>query len=249
MEINLENVHVVIYSKKMLKEAIKRLTKHGKKIETDIMCDYEFHGNDLLIYHDGIFRVIHDLPTHPNHEITLNYLCEIIINQESIRKELEACKWYKSEYGSIICYTGDLYNSYGVTCTGNWYTSGWTMTNSSLTEATHKEIEQVLIKEAKKRGFKDEFIAYNSTNNSLHGDDERTILDSKGNWAETIEVDKLNIGEWAMADDDGYLFFGKVTEVGKLTVRINDRGFNTLLNPVRRVTLQDLDNIREDILS
>ncbi|MGJ1362926.1 hypothetical protein ACR79B_20560 [Sphingobacterium spiritivorum] len=59
----------------------------------------------------------------------------------------------------------------------------------------------------------------------------------------------LSVGDWAMADDDGYLFFGKVTEIGKLTVRINDRGFNTLLNPVRRLTLQDLDNIREDILS
>ncbi|MGJ1369392.1 hypothetical protein [Sphingobacterium spiritivorum] len=59
----------------------------------------------------------------------------------------------------------------------------------------------------------------------------------------------LSVGDWAMADDDGYLFFGKVTEVGKSTVRINDRGFNTLLNPVRRLTLQDLDNIREDILS
>lgn len=59
----------------------------------------------------------------------------------------------------------------------------------------------------------------------------------------------LSVGDWVMVDDDGHLFFGKVTEIGKSTVRINDRGFNTLLNPVRRLTLQDLDNIREDILS
>jgi len=84
MERNLENVHVVIYSKKMLKEAIKRLNNHGQNIETDIICDYEFHGNDLLIYHDGLFKVVQCLPTHPNHEVTLNDLCEMVIDEESI---------------------------------------------------------------------------------------------------------------------------------------------------------------------
>ncbi|MEI2271866.1 hypothetical protein OHD16_06895 [Sphingobacterium sp. ML3W] len=82
MERNLENVHVVIYSKKMLKEAIKRLNNHGQNIETDIMCDYKFHGNDLLIYHGGLFKVIQCLPTHPNHEVTLNELCEMIIDKD-----------------------------------------------------------------------------------------------------------------------------------------------------------------------
>lgn len=89
MERTLENVHVVIYSKKMLKEAIKRLNNHGQNIETDIMCDYEFHGNDLLIYHEGMFKVIQCLPTHPNHEVTLNDLCEMVIDKEDSKFKID----------------------------------------------------------------------------------------------------------------------------------------------------------------
>jgi len=36
-------------------------------------------------------------------------------------EKLEVGRWYKYPMGSIICYTGDLYNSYGISQLGNCF--------------------------------------------------------------------------------------------------------------------------------
>ena len=161
MERTLENVHVVIYSKKMLKEAIKRLNNHGQNIETDIMCEYEFHGNDLLIYHDGLFKVIQCLPTHPNHEVTLNDLCEMIIDEESKPKTMEIGKWYTVfdsnwDMPIIAMFRGESSNNTGFNFKGEWCDNIGLHQHElgeNMRESTHEEGEKALIFEAKKRGF------------------------------------------------------------------------------------------------
>lgn len=80
MKKNLENIHVVIYSKKMLKQAVKRIQNLNQKVEDSIFNDFEYHQNDLLIYHDNTFKVVHVIPTFPNQETTLNDLCEMIMD-------------------------------------------------------------------------------------------------------------------------------------------------------------------------
>ncbi|MGJ1516499.1 hypothetical protein ACR79N_16030 [Sphingobacterium siyangense] len=88
MERTLENVHVVIYSKKMLKEAIKRLNNLGQVMEIDIINSFDIHGCDLLVFHDSFFKMLELLPSHPNHEVTLNELCEMIISLEDHQYKL-----------------------------------------------------------------------------------------------------------------------------------------------------------------
>mgnify|MGYP003671259429 FL=1 len=72
-------------------------------------------------------------------------------------------RWYKTPSGSIFKYNGnkDFENDpcgYGIGITGRWFGisngkyGGWT---TDVTPATDKEVEQALIKEAKKRGFEE----------------------------------------------------------------------------------------------
>lgn len=88
MEINLENVHVVIYSKKMLKEAVKRLHNEGQKIDKLIFNHFEKFGCDLLIYHEGEFKVVDLLPHHDTDDVSLNILCEMVISLDDQKYKL-----------------------------------------------------------------------------------------------------------------------------------------------------------------
>ena len=73
---------------------------------------------------------------------------------------LVAGKWYKSVNGSLFNYNGvkDSDNDacgYGIGCSGSWHEvdqNGW---GSPYTLATEKEVGNALIKEAKKKGFKE----------------------------------------------------------------------------------------------
>ncbi len=77
------------------------------------------------------------------------------------KPKLEAGKWYKHNEG-VICCTGEgaesskYFNAYGLNGSGEWmdksdmwYKDYWTK------KASNKEVEQALIKEAKRRGFKE----------------------------------------------------------------------------------------------
>tara|TARA_R110001632_G_scaffold34101_1_gene87145 strand:+ start:2091 stop:2633 length:543 start_codon:yes stop_codon:yes gene_type:complete len=90
--------------------------------------------------------------------ITNNFLKE----KGLIKEEFEVGKWYKSKNHNITACYVDEHNNYGVSF-GVWkdamilnYFEAWTL-------ATDKEVETALIKEAKKRGFK-EGVKYNCNN-------------------------------------------------------------------------------------
>jgi hypothetical protein len=73
---------------------------------------------------------------------------------------LEVGKWYRSSIDCIFNYNGvkDCNNKpcgYGIGRFSNWYESDQNGWGGSSTLATYKEVEQSLIKEAKKRGFKE----------------------------------------------------------------------------------------------
>ena len=76
---------------------------------------------------------------------------------------LEVGVWYKY-YGSLLCFKGNETTSKIIKCYG--FCSGWDEAIScglgsdlnKWTPATDKEVEEALIKEAKKRGFKEGVI-------------------------------------------------------------------------------------------
>ena len=75
-----------------------------------------------------------------------------------VRDELEVGKWYKSNMGRILCCTkntGHTFDGYGVDKYGNWINEESFWSTSDFSPATDKEVEEALIKEAKKRGFKE----------------------------------------------------------------------------------------------
>ena len=84
---------------------------------------------------------------------------------DQVRIDLQVGTWYKNNL-SLICLTEIEYNKYaegGINHThygfhdGEWSDKGsWANTEKSkeLVPATHLEIQQALLKEAKKRGFK-----------------------------------------------------------------------------------------------
>jgi len=70
---------------------------------------------------------------------------------DAFKKKLIIGKWYKAPYGSLICFTGDLRKSYGISNFGNWFNDDWVLNQSELIEATPQEVESALICEATKR--------------------------------------------------------------------------------------------------
>ena len=62
-------------------------------------------------------------------------------------------KWYKSR--SCLFNYQKQGNVYGFFTDGGWNNGGWSWDDTSAKPATDKEIEEALIKEAKKRGFKE----------------------------------------------------------------------------------------------
>ena len=73
-------------------------------------------------------------------------------------------KWYK-EAGCLFNYQYGL-NIYGFFSDGVWTDRGWSWYDTVSTPATDKEVEEALIKEAKRRGFKEgiEFKSVSSGN-------------------------------------------------------------------------------------
>ena len=71
---------------------------------------------------------------------------------------LEVGKWYKSDLNRILCCTknsGDTFSAYGIEPNGDWIKDQSDWITSYFIPATDKEVEDALIKEAKKRGFKE----------------------------------------------------------------------------------------------
>ena len=75
------------------------------------------------------------------------------------KPKLEIGAWYKDD-GWLVCFTkikGEKHSYFGVNC-GEWVNDGEDIINinyETFTKATNKEVEEALINEAKKRGFKE----------------------------------------------------------------------------------------------
>lgn len=127
-----------------------------------------------------------------------------------IKEELEVGKWYKysDSEGFLFCITNvqnDGVEVYGFNSWGNWIDEG-SYYSEYLIPATDKEVKDALIKEAKKRGFK-EGVKFKSivsgnirkfTGFYFGSDEDECWLSNdtvgcifkKGKWAEIIEEKK-----------------------------------------------------------
>lgn len=118
---------------------------------------------------------------------------------ELFEMKLEVGKWYKTDFGDIINYTGDLYNSYGISFNGYWYDNGWIMEKSSLKPAKHEEVETVLIKEAEKRGLiSDKPLYYKlpyGVGYSRYSSKKEFIFKDNKLYLENFDI--FNNGQWA----------------------------------------------------
>ncbi|MDR2274314.1 MAG: hypothetical protein LBF27_25630 [Sphingobacterium sp.] len=226
MERTLENVHVVIYSKKMLKNAVKRLLKLEQNVEIDILSEYEFHGNDLLVCENGLFKVVNGIMDHPNHEITLNDLCEMVISQEGKPKH-EIGKWYlldkdsefwqgKPTHNGLICCTGDGIG-YGFNMVGIWMEKFHLFDHTPIIkEYSIEEVEKNLSVEARKRGLVKgvSFISPNGKYRyTAESNEFKFIIDDptyqrlmigdhaimvNGKWAELLDYPKVKMGDYVV---------------------------------------------------
>ena len=113
-----------------------------------------------------------------------------------IEPELEIGKWYKRSLGTLICYNGntDLMSGYGFNMNGDWTNGNFPFGDEwcEWTEATDKEVETALIKEAKKRGFK-----------------EGASVTIKADWiSDGSTASNHMLNSPAFKFKDGYLIFG-----------------------------------------
>ena len=82
------------------------------------------------------------------------------LDENKGESEFEVGKWYKGEESNILAFCEESYNAgfngYGFGDSGVWYNNQNWMNNTDFPiPATDKEVEQALIKEAKRRGFKE----------------------------------------------------------------------------------------------
>lgn len=122
---------------------------------------------------------------------------------------LEVGKWYKYNHTNIIFNFQGKYSTdndsgaYGFTNDGNWYENLGVDSNNKFTELTNIEISKSLIREAKKRGYKDgnyyclsnSKTYYNISDKFTFEDDKlfhgtvlRNVVFADGEWAEIIET-------------------------------------------------------------
>tara|TARA_R110000772_G_C13310212_1_gene439951 strand:- start:3271 stop:3789 length:519 start_codon:yes stop_codon:yes gene_type:complete len=122
--------------------------------------------------------------------------------------DLVVGNWIKTEdcLAFVEEFLGNDFKGYGF-CDNSWFesTSDWTSNVKGWTPATDKEVEAALIKEAKRRGFKEGVsfkctqtprigkfgkLTYVSGNNGLYsnGTEDGEWLFRKGEWATIIET-------------------------------------------------------------
>lgn len=148
--------------------------------------------------------------------------------------KLEVGKWYiikrieyDSKYVPALIYLKDKsISNYGFNHAGDWTvsygdTGSWDNTEDIYTPATDKEISEALIKEAKKRGFK-EGIKYLSPNKSFERviklplkcdtdsvyDRDSNVIFLEGKWATIVERSVPTIAGYKMEDAGCMVKFG-----------------------------------------
>lgn len=152
--------------------------------------------------------------------------------------KIEIGKWYTdndSDSDFLMCVTkinGDEYFGYGFTGCSGYRNSDDNNSWGSISydikrEATDKEVEEALIKEAKKRGFKkgvtvNQKTAYNGEGGSYEIGAQRYLYSpiaqnfsisgvgifNNGKWAEIIEDEKPTICDYEMEVESEHVKFG-----------------------------------------
>lgn len=143
-----------------------------------------------------------------------------------MKTELEVGKWYKSwndtHNGYDLSYYTGTGRDYGFHSSDCWFSEQYWIKNtmpSEWKEATPQEVEKALIEEAKRRGLVEGAFISGRTkldNVYLKGRyqfyervgclclGEIIILDAKGQWAEVIKQDKIEVGDWAYLEEHGF---------------------------------------------
>lgn len=149
---------------------------------------------------------------------------------EPVYKEdttLEVGKWYKKDTRLMFCFNGKYGNStnYGFNHEGDFSENIGVHEGDSYRELTDKEVEEALIKEAKKRGFKEGVqVKYLDNSISKWSKEDNGFLFKNGclclhshlykifyngKWAEAIESDFLpKINGYQGEDKGTYLKYG-----------------------------------------
>jgi hypothetical protein len=122
------------------------------------------------------------------------------LKEKGLTEEFGAGKWYKDEENSFVYYK-DLVYGYGFDIDGKWIDVGYphgSIDSSEWTPATPQEVGQALIKEAKKKGFKEGVSCYWDDVNTTHYDMSGVIIYShEGNYL-TMNGDIFyQDGKWA----------------------------------------------------
>ena len=110
-------------------------------------------------------------------------------------------KWYKNINSplSIICYNSLLRSNvnYGINNSGTWC-SKYHLYEYEMTLATDKEVEEALIKEAKKRGFKEGVVVVSKGYNDTVFDGEFRFEEWHKNTLDSFNTgDIFKDGKWA----------------------------------------------------
>lgn len=124
------------------------------------------------------------------------------------KKELEVGKWYTIAYNNnpkevvsinfVEQIEGDkVWYSYGIDLKNNeWKNKDWYNSRHTSVEATQQEVEEALIKEAKRRGYNYDNYIFDESNNILWGND----IDDDGR----VEKVLLSNGLWAKIREDRF---------------------------------------------
>lgn len=262
-----------------LKELRNILAKDKLKEGDIVVCKCSGYGNEYIVKFDKFVgnniegRYLHDF--HNGIRLTketghfdnfIRYATEEEKALLETKKELEVGKWYKHPNGSVYfinheCDRGHLYG-YGFDEKGNWdvkhqsdsrYCAFNSVAKYDITEATQQEVEEALIKEAKRIGFVNGALCNNSNvhdvdlkNNRLSFENNfefdleyntlRAILDSEttysvfknGKWAEVIKPEKsleerVKELENVVFGDSGVQFNVKFDDVQKFLDNLNKR--------------------------
>jgi hypothetical protein len=115
-----------------------------------------------------------------------------------IKEEFEVGKWYnfKTDTCKCLCFATEVEGRrvwfYGLDENGNWVNKDWYSADWDWSLATDKEVETALIKEAKKRGFK-EGVKFEGMDSKK----SRTLKNSNFNY---YAVGYLSINSWKIFD-------------------------------------------------
>lgn len=178
------------------------------------------------------------------------------------KPKFKAKMWYKSQTCNEIAFAESEYLGYGFEHNGTWRNSGtlFGFKNQGFVLASNREVEEALIKEAKKRGYNNKTII-----TSFFGDGGRSQASSDsytsytgneffyygicimrlGEWAEIISEPKIMIGgyEVKIHMNDSY-------KIGCKTIRKQDLyGLNNMMiqTDVNEITFGEYKITRDTI--